>query len=83
MNRSILRILLIIFYYIIIIVIIYNVVYFFGKNLIFNCKIDNPKDLDCIDVILNSVILSYVSVMIFLIIDVALLKSYKITRKIY
>jgi len=78
MKETIKRNLFITIYYIFISIIINKIVYFLWINYIFFCNIENSKDLDCIDIIFNSVMFSYSIVILFLIIDIFLLKSYKI-----
>ncbi len=83
MEKIVKKRLIIVIYYVFISIIINKIIYFLWINYIFFCKIDDPKDLDCIDVIFNSAILGYIIVILFLIIDIFLLKSYKlITNKI-
>lgn len=82
MKQILINFIKIIIYYFIISFLIYKITYFIWINFIFQCNIDNPKDLDCIDIIFNSLLLSVIFIILFLIIDLILFKSYKIFYKI-
>lgn len=77
MKKIIVNFIKITIYYFITLILIYKIIYFIWINYIFQCNIENPKDLDCIDIVFNSVLLSIIFSVLFLIIDWILFKSYK------
>lgn len=82
MNKFITTIKIIVFY-IFISFIIYNVFYYLWLNFIFSCKIETPKDLDCFSTVFNSSLIWFIWIILFMIIDIWLIKTYKKIKLIW
>ncbi|NDK09104.1 hypothetical protein EOM39_07765 [Candidatus Gracilibacteria bacterium] len=67
----------ILLYYIVLLLLIYKITYYIGTTYIFSCSINKPKDLDCLGIVFNSYLMSFSIMILFLIIDLSLFKSYK------